>query len=306
MMLSLSTTYYQVLLSQAVCIGLGTGCMFIPGVAVLSTYFSTRIATAVGIAAAGSSIGGIIYPIVFHNLQQSIGFPWATRVIGFVMLATLLVANAVLRVRVLPDGRRKILDLTAWKELPFVFFVAGSFIGFLGLYTPFFYIQSYAIQTGITDPNLAFYLLAILNAASTFGRVIPNLIADRVGPFNVIIPCTLLTGVLCLCLIPTTSIGPVIAISAIYGFFSGTFVSLPATIYVHITKNRGLIGTRMGMGFAVTSFGILFGTPIDGAILDASSYTYVWVFGGLMTIAASVLIAVARVCKGGWGLRTFV
>lgn len=306
MMLSLSTTYYQVLLSQAVCIGIGTGTMFIPGVAVLSTYFSTRIATAVGLSAAGSSIGGIIYPIVFHNLQQSLGFPWATRIIGFIMLAGLLVSNLVLRVRVLPAGRRKIFDLTAWKEMPFVFFVAGSLIGFLGLYTPFFYIQSYAIQTNITNPNLAFYLLAILNAASTFGRVIPNFIADRVGPFNVIIPCTLLTGVLCLCLIPTISIGPVIAIAVLYGFFSGTFVSLPATIYVHITENRGLIGTRMGMGFAVTSIGVLIGTPITGAILDASSYTYVWLFGGLMTVVASVLIAIARVCKGGLNLTKFV
>ncbi|KAK4493942.1 hypothetical protein PRZ48_015128 [Zasmidium cellare] len=307
MMLSLSTTYYQVLLSQALCIGIGTGTMFIPGVAILSTYFSTRIATAVGLAASGSSIGGIIYPIVFHNLQQSLGFPWATRIIGFIMLATLLLSNALLRIRVLPSQRRKILDLPAWRELPFTFFVAGTFIGFLGLYTPFFYLQSYAIETHLTDPNTAFYLLSILNAASTFGRILPNLLADRIGPFNVIIPCTLLTGILCLCLIPTTSLAPVIVIAVLYGFFSGTFVSLPAAVYVSITKERGLIGTRMGMGFAVTSFGILFGTPICGAILNASGgFADVWVFGGIMTVVAAALISVARVSKGGWGVRIWV
>ncbi|KAF7185693.1 MFS-type transporter dbaD [Pseudocercospora fuligena] len=306
MMLSLSTTYYQVLLSQAICIGFGTGCLFIPCVGVLSTYFSTRIATAVGLAAAGSSIGGVIYPIVFYRLQPAIGFPWATRVIGFIMLGTLAISNAVLKVRVLPAGRRKFLDLAAWKEVPYTFFVLGSFVGFLGLYTPFFYIQTYAIQTGITSPDLGFYLLAILNAASTFGRVIPNFIADRLGPFNVIIPCTFATGILCLCLIAAKSIAPVIIIAALYGFFSGTFVSLPATIYVHITKNRGMIGTRMGMGFAVTSIGILVGTPISGAILSASSFTYVWVFGGIMTVLAAVLICVCRVSKGGWKLKTVV
>jgi MFS family permease len=177
MMLSLSTTYWQVFLSQAVCIGLGAGCMFVPAVAILSTYFSTRIATALGLAAAGSSIGGVIFPIVFHRLEPTIGFPWATRVLGFIMLATLVVSNSVIKVRVLPAGRRKFFDVSAFCELPWVFFVLGSFLGFLGLYTPFFYIQSYAIQTGLADPDLAFYLLAILNGSSTFGRIIPNYIA---------------------------------------------------------------------------------------------------------------------------------
>lgn len=306
MMLSLSSTYYQVILSQAICIGLGFSCLFVPCVAILSTYFSTRIATAVGLAASGSSIGGVVYPVVFHKLQPSIGFPWATRVIGFIMLGTLGVSNAVLKVRVLPAGRRKFFDTSAWKEAPYVFFVLGTFVGFFGLYTPFFYLQSYAIQTGLTNPNLGFYLLAIINAASTFGRIIPNYIADRVGPFNVIVPCTFATGILCLCLIPTRSIAPVIVIAALYGFTSGTFVSLPATIFVHVTKNRGLIGTRMGMGFAVASIGLLVGTPISGAILDASSYTYVWLFGGLMTFLAGISISAARVYKGGWGLTTVV
>lgn len=75
---------------------------------------------------------------------------------------------------------------------------------------------------------------------------------------------------------------------------------------MHITKNRGMIGTRMGMGFCVTAIGILTGTPITGAILDASSYTYVWLFGGLMTVAAGCLIIVARVSKGGWNLTAIV
>jgi MFS family permease len=171
MMLSLCTTYWQVFLAQGICIGIGTGAMFVPGVAILSTYFSTKIATATGLAAAGSSLGGTIYPIVFHQLQPKIGFAWATRVLGFIMLATLIVSNCVLKVRVLPEGRRRFLDLTAFKELPYVLFVAGNTMAFLGLYNPFFYVQSYVIESGIAGPGLAFYMLSIINASSTFGRV---------------------------------------------------------------------------------------------------------------------------------------
>lgn len=57
MMLSLCTQYYQVLLAQAFCIGIGAGCLFIPSVAILSTYFNSKLAAATGLAASGSSLG---------------------------------------------------------------------------------------------------------------------------------------------------------------------------------------------------------------------------------------------------------
>jgi len=57
MMLSLCKEYWQVLLAQAFCIGIGCGALFVPSVAILSTYFTTRLATAMGLAAAGSSVG---------------------------------------------------------------------------------------------------------------------------------------------------------------------------------------------------------------------------------------------------------
>lgn len=303
MMLSLCTTYWQVFLAQAICIGIGAGCLFVPAVAMLSTYFSTKMATATGLAAAGSSLGGVVYPIVFYKLQPTIGFPWATRVLGFMMLATLALSNSVMRVRVLPAGRRKFLDLTAFTEAPYVLFICGGCLAFMGLYAPFFYVQSYAIETGIANPDLAFYLLSMINAASTFGRIIPGYVGDKIGPLNMIIPCSLLTGVLCFCLIPSRSVTRVILDVVFYGLFSGTLVSLPPTIFVHLTKNRAVIGTRMGMGFSVFSVGLLVGTPICGAILNATgSYTYVWVFSGVLTVAGTAFIAASRVAKGGFSL----
>ncbi|KAM0706933.1 hypothetical protein Q7P35_006263 [Cladosporium inversicolor] len=306
MMLSLATSYYQVVLAQAICIGIGCGCLFVPGVAILSTYFSTKIATAMGLAASGSSLGGVIYPIVFHRLQPTIGFPWATRVIGFIALFGLAISNLTLRVRTVPDSRRKFLDLPAFKEPPYALFVLGNFLGFMGLYVVFFYVQTYAIQENITNENMAFYLLSVLNAGSVFGRIIPNFIADRTGPLNMIIPCALMSGVLALCLIVAHSIAPVIVICALYGFFSGSFVSLPPTILVHLTANRAMIGTRMGMCFTVVSIGLLIGTPISGQILNATGFTQTWIFGGVLVIVGAFIIAAARVAKGGWGFMVKV
>lgn len=117
-----------------------------------------------------------------------------------------------------------------------------------------------------------------------------------------IIPCCIMSGVLSLCLIAVRSVGGIIVVCVLYGFFSGALVSLPPTIFVHLTPNRAMIGTRMGQGFSVVSIGLLLGTPICGWILNASSFTYVWVFGGVCVLAGSSLIIASRIAKGGFGL----
>ena len=58
MMLSLCTEFWQALLAQGFVIGLGGGMLFVPSVAILPTYFSTKIGLAIGLAASGSSMGG--------------------------------------------------------------------------------------------------------------------------------------------------------------------------------------------------------------------------------------------------------
>ncbi|KAI9713279.1 MAG: hypothetical protein M1828_001452 [Chrysothrix sp. TS-e1954] len=310
MMLSLVTEFWQALLAQAFCVGIGAGTLFIPSVAIMATYFTTKMPFAIGIAASGSSLGGVVYPIVFHRLQPTIGFAWATRVIGFIALATFIVPATVMQMRVKPPAKRKLLDISAFKELPYVSFVFGSTIGFMGLYVFFFYVQFFAIEKGIVDENLGFYLLAILNAGSVFGRIVPNFVAGKLGPFNMLVPCAAMSGILPLVLIGVNNVGGVVVVTLLFGFFSGTFVSLPATCFVHLTKNRAMIGTRMGMGFTCVAVGALIGTPIAGAILGSNpsnyNFTGIWLFGGLLTLAGTVFMAGTRMLKSDWKLAAKV
>ncbi|KIW08340.1 uncharacterized protein PV09_01258 [Verruconis gallopava] len=302
MMLSLCKEYYQVLLAQAFCIGGGAGLIFVPGVAIISTYFTTKLAIATGIAAAGSSLGGVLYPVMLNKLIPQVGFPWAVRIIGFLCLATLSVPLLAMKVRVLPAAKRPLVDWSALRQPEYVLFVTGSFVGFLGLYSLFFYVQSYAIAKGLMDRNLAFYLLSMLNAASAFGRTVPNLVADKIGPLNCLTPAAIMSGVVIALLIPANSSAALIVLVLLFGFFSGTYVSLPPTVVVYMTKNRGLIGTRLGMCFAVVSIGMLIGPPIQGAILRKSGFNAVWIFGGVVTIAGGLLLLASRIAFKGWKL----
>jgi MFS family permease len=305
MMLSLCHAYWQVLLAQGFCIGLGFACLFVPAVAILSTYFTTKIAAATGIAASGSSLGGVLYPIILNQLIPKIGFPWAVRTIGFICLGTLLIANVVMKVRVLPPTRRALIDPSAFKHAAFMAFCIASFITFLGLFQLFFFVQGFAITNNITTENLAFYLLSILNATSVFGRIVPNILADKIGPLNVIIPCAIISGALTLCLIAVKNVGGILVVILLFGFFSGSLVSLPPTVVVHLTKDRRFIGTRMGMLFSFTATGVLVSTPIGGALLKTNSdYWKTWVFGGVLCVVGGASMAISRILHKGWSLTT--
>lgn len=184
MMLSVCTTVWQAVLAQGFCVGIGGGLLFVPSLALLPTYFSTRLGLAVGLAASGSSLGGVVYPILFYRLIGRVGFAWTVRIIAFVVLATLLVPLAVARQRVRPSQTRAFLDLTVLRDPPFLVFTLATLIGFNGLYVMLFYISYYADASGSSSSEMAFYIVPILNSASMFGRIIPNYISDKTGPIN--------------------------------------------------------------------------------------------------------------------------
>lgn len=124
---SFATEYWQLFLSQGVCIGLGMGCLFCPVMAVLSTYFQRKRNLAIGIAISGSATGGVIYPLMVRQLLPQIGFAWTMRAMALVQLVTLLVANVFMRTRIGPRRSGPLVELSAFREKPYTLFTIGMF-----------------------------------------------------------------------------------------------------------------------------------------------------------------------------------
>ena len=305
MMTSLCLEYWQVMLAQGICVGIGAGLLLVPSSAIIPLYFTTKKGRAQGIAAAGSSIGAVIYPIMFNRLLPELGFPWATRVWGFVMLATLMISLSLLRDRRQKrSGRRQLLDLAAFKEPPFLCFSTPMFFGFAGIYIPFFYLPSYIgnVDSGAND--LAFYFIAIMSAASTFGRIIPNFLGDMFGCLNVMVPCVSGAMVLAWCWIADKNTAGLIVWAILYGFFTGCFVSMPPPIIVSLSPNLDTIGARMGMVFSIGGLGILIGNPVAGAVLGSpSGYLALQGFCAACVTAAAIFAAATRIAKVGTNLH---
>ncbi|CAG8953951.1 hypothetical protein HYFRA_00010912 [Hymenoscyphus fraxineus] len=269
MMLSLCTQYWQVFLSQGLTVGLGLGCLFLPSVAVLAHYFSKRKSAALGIASAGGSLGGIIYPIVFEQLESRVGFPWTIRIMSFMILAIIVTPLLFLDVQLPPSStKRPLYDKSAFTDTPYLTFCIGQFFGLMSIYITLFYIHIYALEKTSTSPQIASYLLSILNASSIAGRLLPNFVADKVGPLNVLIPLTGGIAILTFGWIGIHDSVGLIMFCIFYGFLQGPFVSLPPTIVATLAPNLQSIGVRLGMMLAISGVGSLIGGPVAGAILE--------------------------------------
>jgi hypothetical protein len=62
MMVSLSTEYYQFILAQSLCSGIGASAIFYSSTNSIATWFKKNRALALGIASSGSATGGVITP----------------------------------------------------------------------------------------------------------------------------------------------------------------------------------------------------------------------------------------------------
>ncbi|KAI0902870.1 monocarboxylate permease-like protein, mch4 [Ustulina deusta] len=300
--LSASTQYYQVLLSQGVCIGIGAGLLFTPTVSLVPTYFSTHVGLAVGMISSGTSIGGVVYPSILSKLINQVGFPWAIRIVGFIALGTFMLPLFVMRIRVLTPKPRAILDWSAFTDISFVFFTLGMFFVFIANTVVIFYISYYPLNLGFTSESLGTNIVAIFNAGSVLGRILPNALSDRIGVFNTLVPLTLLLGFTQFALLGVYNAPGMVVEAVVTGFFSGVVISLPPVIFRLLTDNKSMVGTRIGMGFALAGLGLLAAGPIAGTILSSThplNWTGVWVFGGLAAIISGLLQAFVRVMRSG-------
>uniref|UniRef100_L2FJ76 MFS monocarboxylate n=1 Tax=Colletotrichum fructicola (strain Nara gc5) TaxID=1213859 RepID=L2FJ76_COLFN len=293
---------WQFLLCQGLIIGIGTGCLSTLGVALPSQWFSTRLPLANGIAANGSGPRPA-RPLPRDAAQDRLP-------LGRPRLRPHLPRDP----RRLPPRHQDLLPQDAARpppldrprDAPFLLFLGACCLLFLGMYTPYVYVQSYALDNALSSPDVALYLLSILNGASIVGRIVPNFIVPYTGILNMICAAVFVMSIAAFCFAATDSQGSLIAVTVVYGFFAGTFFALQPTTFVRLTADKSYMGTRFGMAFTVMSVAILFGSPIAGALSRSHGYLSGWIWSGCCLAASGVTIFVARGVSGGWKVNKVV
>ncbi|KAI0892954.1 major facilitator superfamily domain-containing protein [Annulohypoxylon nitens] len=305
MMISISKEYYQIFLAQCICSGIGTSFLFYPTVAAAGTWFKKHRALAFGIMVSGSSLGGVVLPIMVQHLIEELGFGWAMRITAFFLFGLLIFGNKAVKSRLPPVPKPFTLKeyFIPFTEIPFLLLALGSFFVYLGAFLPFNFIIVQAKEAGMPI-DLTNYLVPIINAASIFGRIFPAHLGDVYGVFNVCIVFTLFSGVISLALwLPAASTAPIIVFAVLYGFASGLTLAIIPALVASISDIHKL-GFRVGTLYAFSAFGTLFGSPIAGAIVTSQEggYSGLKIFCGITLIMGGLFIIFSRVKLVGPGL----
>ncbi|KAF8889884.1 MFS general substrate transporter [Infundibulicybe gibba] len=288
------TQYWHFLLCQGIVVGLAAGGIYGPTTAVIAHWFKRRRGLAMACVAIGSSLGGTLLPIAAQRLIPMIGFPWTMRVIGFILLFTSGMANVTLKRRLPPrDAPGGLLNLRAFKYAPYTLYCISSFVTFLGIYTVLTYVNVSATAIGLPS-DISFYLVSIANASSLFGRYTSGLLCDRLGSMNVMIPFTAIAGILTYAWPFAKTKAALIVVTIIYGFCSGSYVSLLANPMMEMGDTDD-VGRRVGMFMSITALGALGGPPISGAINHATGgFEAVGYYAGTCVLVGVGIMCMSR------------
>ncbi|KAF2125418.1 MFS general substrate transporter [Dothidotthia symphoricarpi CBS 119687] len=308
-MTSLSTQYYQFFLAQGLMIGIGCGMQFAPCMSLIATYFAKNRSIALAIMASGSATGGLVYPTIARQLLPRIGFAWTVRTMGFIMLAIGACYCSLLKPRLPPRKSGPILELSAFKELPYSLFILAVFLISLGQYFAFYYIASFAVDVLHLPYSTSINVLLCLNGIGIFGRLIPSYFADKhYGAFNVLVTHCIISTIILYFWPLVTSESSLYGWAIVYGFFVAGFQGLFPAVLTNLTKDMSKVGTRNGQGFAIIGMGTFVGPPIAGALIQSrgGDYLAAQMFAGSAVLVGSAILVAARCAITGLKLKVRV
>lgn len=125
--------YYQFMLCMSILGGSSSSFISTPTMASISHWFCRRRGLATGIAMAGASIGGIVFPIILRHTLDQLGWAWALRIMGFIFVVLLSIGNLCVKGRLPAKVRKGTIDMKCFSDSRFVWTTAGAFCEFIYL-----------------------------------------------------------------------------------------------------------------------------------------------------------------------------
>ncbi|KAI8939513.1 hypothetical protein NX059_003283 [Plenodomus lindquistii] len=248
------TSYGPIWATQGLVVGLGMSTFFVSSSQIASTWFPKRRGLAVGYVACGASIAGVVYPSMLRYLIDLVGFNNAVRYVATLTSVTCLFSFIFCTPNPAHDHHEPKrwaaigtwFDVEAFRNPAFCWFTAAIAFLFWGFYPVFFNLEEWASVRGFglriatqdaneatvgdtsNKPMETFWLLTIMNGASTIGRILLAHFADVVGALNMHIGSTLIGSLLILILWSLAgSETDAIVFCVVFGLFSGMIIGCP-------------------------------------------------------------------------------
>ncbi|KAJ2771577.1 hypothetical protein IWQ56_001730 [Coemansia nantahalensis] len=268
--------------------------------AALSAQWMDRYrALATGIAVTGGSIGGLWLSFASRAMIEHLGWQWSLRITGLVTLVAGCAFSPLMARRVAVQPREHIIDFSAMRNMRFLLLFCATVCNGGGYFLPYYFQPSYAVVVLGKDNAWGANITSILNAGSIAGRLLIGFAADFTGPLNALLASIVISAIAVLAMwLPCKSIGLLIASALLYGFVSGSVVSLVPVVTADLFGVKRL-PSILGLLFISYAIGTVVSSPVGGKLLDkyghGTDYTWLIVYGGLFFVLSAVLLIVLRI-----------
>lgn len=138
----------SIYLTYSILWGMGSSMCFVPTFLMVGRYFERRRSLANGIITAGSAVGALVMGPTINMLLERVGWRNTMRILAGVACATVLAALTYRAPPVKTDvnfeqKRKKIIDISVWKNKGFIVWAFALAIFNLGYFVPYVYLVSW-------------------------------------------------------------------------------------------------------------------------------------------------------------------
>ena len=266
--------YWHFLLCLGFLGGSAGACLTTTSLAIVSHWFKIRRGLAAGIAMIGSSFGGVVIPLILRATLPKYGYQWSIRILGFVFTGCLVIGNILMKPRLPPSPEAKkqsIFSLRLFGDPRFSFLTVSVFGVEIVLFGALGILPTYASISTDFPPDTGFYLIAVMNGVSCFGRILPGYVSDIIGRFNVfmiMIAVTLLLMLVIWLPFGHTSLAALYLFVALFGFGTGSWMALTPACIGQLCEADNF-GRYYGTLYFVASLATLVCIPISGELVES-------------------------------------
>jgi MFS family permease len=272
----------------------------------VARWFSRQRGRALGVTAIGTSVGGLLVPLLLQTLIDANGWRqaclWMAGIVLLVLLAPILlvVKNRPDDLGLLPDGVSEethsrgaatipadaempnlMRDSAFWRISLAVGVLMAAFTVVLANLVPF------AVGHGVA-PRQAALLISVISAAGVSGKLLFSVFADRINLKTAILAALLMVGMPLLVLTQSQMFWVMVAAAVSVGLASGAFLPAWGAILARIYGPL-VFGRVMGRMQPVTIVMVILAMPMTGFLFDVTgSYS-----AAFLVLAAAVVVAVA-------------
>jgi MFS family permease len=304
LLMSLISSLWQVYLIWGFFIGIGGSCCFTPIVSTIPRWFASKRGMALGIVAAGSALGGVIFPLLAQGLISSYGWRQPLFLLGLIVF---IIIPLALLLKQSPEkmgvnrygengtiqGKQPIASASglsfkqAIKASRFWVFAPVHICFLFSTGVIFVHIVPYAVDMG-TLPMAAASILSIIAGSSIIGNLSMGFISDKVGGKIAFSACLAVATLSLIWLLFASETWMFYLFAVVFGLAWGGTSPLVTVVTAELFGLKSL-GVILGSIMLIGTIGGSLGAPLAGIIFDKTE-SYSLAFSICVILSAIAII----------------